>query len=106
MPSEDGQRGGKRGQFLHVLPEFDVVVAQFGRSGDTWLRDRECESLLRAPQDRREAGELDTQRAGTVWTETEILTELLDPTEDDDNDLYGDGDANTLNGGAGRAIGR
>ena len=37
---------GTRGQFLHVMPEFDVVVAQFGRWGDEWLPDKECESYF------------------------------------------------------------
>ena len=37
---------GKRGQFLHIMPEFDVVVAQFGRWGGTWKPNRECESYF------------------------------------------------------------
>jgi CubicO group peptidase (beta-lactamase class C family) len=37
---------GSRGQFLHVMPEFDVVIAQFGNWGTSWDETKECESYF------------------------------------------------------------
>ena len=43
LGSEGFTGQGTRGQFLHIFPDRDAVVVQFGSWGDSWRYRTECD---------------------------------------------------------------